>query len=420
MMNFVGNMCYAALWRSKDARKSQPPLLRRRKREIFTRALKAAASVVFSVSLAPVAYALATFLPESSAQASSRMLSVLANAPGNALSRWMGKVANSDHVPYWIHQRLIATVIRLYGIDTSEVELPLTHYHTVQEFFSRRLKPGSRVPHAAAPLVSPCDGELLQVGCMGPGDDAIVQVKGSEYSTQELLLTALPPVAAGLRRWYMLFHLRPKDYHRFHSAADWTVQETINVPGTLHPVTQTASKWIPKLFVQNERVVCLGAWRYGGIAIVPVGATCVGSITLGFDRSIATNQTKTRSNFVSLFRPSNGCKRTDFDHLLEDAVQHGLPDCDSKALALLDGSPAGSPMHRPVPPPHPSDVFPLPQPVRRVYPDGQQPTLAKGDEMGWFNWGSAIAIVCDLPENIGVLVKPLQEVHVGQPLCGWA
>ena len=47
------------------------------------------------------------------------------------------------------------------------------------------------------------------------------------------------------------------------------------------------------------------------------------------------------------------------------------------------------------------------------------PTLSKGGEMGWFNWGSAIAIIVDVPENLGIMVRPHDEVRVGDPLFSW-
>lgn len=385
---------------------------RGRKRAIARRIVGATLSMTLALSIAPLSYVVATLWP-GSALGSSHTMDLIGNAPANAMSRWMGKVAASESLPYIVHQQLIKMVIQTYGIDVSEVEKPLCEYPTVQAFFSRRLVPNARPPHAHSCLVSPCDGELLQVGKV-TDNDMIVQVKGDEYSLSDLLQTktlSFGSRAPGTTRWYFLFHLRPKDYHRFHSPAEWTVHEAVHIPGTLHPVTITANKWIPGLFAKNERVSVVGDWAYGTIGFVPVGATCVGSISLGFDENIKTNKTSSLTNLNSLFRFASGADTSSVTgpapktiKAREEAIREIIPEVETMSPTtrrrMLE------------------DVFPQPGTKHFRY-SSDRPALKKGEEMGWFNWGSAIAIIVDVPENLGIMVRPHDEVRVGDPLFSW-
>lgn len=352
-----------------------------RKRTIVRRVLGATMSAAAAFSLIPLSYALSAVWPEGASRASPVALMALGSAPANAVSRWFGKFADSERIPYFVHQQLIRMLIRTYGIDISEVEHNVEKYHTLQEFFSRRLRPNSRVPHSKSALVSPCDAELLQVGKV-TDDDMLLQVKGDSYAISTLTQTErqFSSRKPGYDRLFFLFHLRPRDYHRFHSPADITVREAAHTPGTLHPVTYASSKWIPGLFAKNERVALMCDWQHGTLAFVPVGATCVGSIRLAFDDRIRTNKTSSTQNFFSLFRYASGAS----------------PECPTS-----DGS-----------------VFERSEGMRVAY-DDVAPRLAKGDELGWFNWGSAIVIVADVPEGCGVHVHPHQDVRVGDPLLSW-
>jgi phosphatidylserine decarboxylase len=280
-------------------------------------------------------------------------------------------------------------LIRTYSIDVSEVERPVEEYHSLQQFFSRRLLAGARLPHPKCALVSPCDGELLQVGRLS-SDGMLLQVKGDLYHARDLLQNEVFSGAPrhGVERIYFLFHLRPKDYHRFHSPADLAVQEVVHIPGTLHPVTYTSSKWIPALFAKNERVTVLAGWQHGAIAVVPVGATCVGSISLEFEPRVKTNGVSSKQNVLSLFQFASGGAGAD------ESSEKGWTS------------------------PRTTDsVFPPLETTKFKY--DVHPSLRKGEEMGWFNWGSAIVIIADVPDGCGVRVRPMEEVRVGQPLINW-
>ncbi|KAJ3372897.1 phosphatidylserine decarboxylase 1 [Allomyces arbusculus] len=89
--------------------------------------------------------------------------------------------------------------------------------------------------------------------------------------------------------YYAVIYLAPGDYHRFHSPAHWTVTERRHVHGELLSVSPRLLRAVPSLFTLNERVALVGAWRHGVFAMVPVGATNVGSIKINFDPELCTN-----------------------------------------------------------------------------------------------------------------------------------
>ena len=89
---------------------------------------------------------------------------------------------------------------------------------------------------------------------------------------------------------YIVIYLGPGDYHRFHSPTDFKILTSKHYPGELLSVSPKIVKFIPNLYMINERVVLEGKWKddlYFGF--VAVGATNVGSIVINFDEEIKTN-----------------------------------------------------------------------------------------------------------------------------------
>ena len=70
--------------------------------------------------------------------------SVVRHVPLNALSRLAGDVAHWP-VPRILRRPLFGLYAWVYGADLSEAERPVDEYGTVQAFFTRRLKAGSRL-----------------------------------------------------------------------------------------------------------------------------------------------------------------------------------------------------------------------------------------------------------------------------------
>ncbi|KAI9136283.1 phosphatidylserine decarboxylase-domain-containing protein [Paraphysoderma sedebokerense] len=83
--------------------------------------------------------------------------------------------------------------------------------------------------------------------------------------------------------FFAVIYLAPGDYHRFHSPTEWIVKERRHIHGELLSVSPRLLNMVPTLFTLNERVALLGEWKHGFFGMVPVGATNVGSVVVGFD-----------------------------------------------------------------------------------------------------------------------------------------
>jgi phosphatidylserine decarboxylase len=169
--------------------------------------------------------------------------------------------------------------VRSLGIDASEAELPLTAYRSLDDFFTRRLRPGARPldPNPRS-LLFPCDGRALVYPKL---DGERLQVKGCRVEVSELLedRKAAERYAGGSA---IVVRLAPADYHRFHFPASGEAGVPRPIRGPLesvHPIALAAGA--PSL--RNKRVVTsLSTRDFGEIAIVEVGALVVGTIVQTF------------------------------------------------------------------------------------------------------------------------------------------
>jgi len=222
-------------------------------------------------------------------------------------------------------------------------------------------------------------------------------------------------------------------------------------------------------------------FKQRAFAMVPMGATCVGSISLGFDARIQTNKTSSWTNFFSLFNHDKDAEvkaiqegifqRMNFNsatHGSDDTSDDTSADASRKApkvvkpvMAIENNSKnnnedASSPSSNQAPrdnkhihendgviasdddaeldidsdedgdieiefvPPR-SKLTELSEYAQRkgkrtIYRPKGRPEIEKGKEVGWFNWGSAVIVVADLPAEYEPIVQPLQDLRVGQAL----
>jgi len=202
-------------------------------------------------------------------------------------SRLVGRLADLKLPPVLLRPLLLAYV-RLYGVDMGEAAEPLDAYATFNAFFTRRLKEGCRpLPSEAGVLVSPADSRLTSIGPV-PAEGRLEQVKGRPYALDELLGSA--EEAARFRAGvHATLYLSPSMYHRVHSPVDGRVRSWSHLPGRLFPVNPRAVRTVDRLFARNERVaIFLESDLLGHVAVIMVGATNVGRITLSF-APLATN-----------------------------------------------------------------------------------------------------------------------------------
>ncbi|MFI6133707.1 archaetidylserine decarboxylase [Micromonospora sp. NPDC051141] len=207
------------------------------------------------------------------------LILALSVIPKHAISRGAGWLATRT-VPVRWRGPAYRTYSRIFGARPEEAALPLEQYPSVNAFFTRTLRPGSR-PLAADAIVSPVDATVGAYGVIE--SDTLVQAKGRNYS-----LTALLGDRELADRFdggtYATFYLSPKDYHRIHFPLSGKVTAATYIPGELWPVNVAAVANVANLFAVNERIVIeVDGERGGRVAIVAVGATMVGMTRLAFD-----------------------------------------------------------------------------------------------------------------------------------------
>ncbi|MFC5528512.1 archaetidylserine decarboxylase [Cohnella yongneupensis] len=187
------------------------------------------------------------------------------------ISRMTGRFAKSS-----LSRRWISKFASMYKIPVEEAEKKLEEYRSLNEFFTRRLKPGSRtVDMSAGALVSPVDAKITACGTIADG--LMLQVKGQDYTIEELL-NGSPRVAQYLHGYYWVLYLSPTDYHRIHSPCDGDVVETEHIPGRVYPVNEFGLTSMRRVLSRNERLVTYIRHDIGEAAVVKVGALNVSSI----------------------------------------------------------------------------------------------------------------------------------------------
>lgn len=207
------------------------------------------------------------------------------------LLRWVPK-AHLSHAAGWLmHKRLpgplgpwsVRKFASKFGIDIAAAARPIETYPTIGELFTRDLKPGLRPVEGE--FVSPVDALLRNFGTIDNG--RIEQVKGKDYPLRSFL--GGDGIADSFDGGtYFNFYLSPRDYHHIHAPVRGHVVRSIVIPGWLWPVNEWSIANVEELFAVNERVVTYLKSRFGLVAVVMIGATNVGRMTVTYD-SFVTN-----------------------------------------------------------------------------------------------------------------------------------
>ncbi|WP_043582698.1 phosphatidylserine decarboxylase [Geminisphaera colitermitum] len=181
-----------------------------------------------------------------------------------------------------------------YGLDVDEFARQPTEFRTFNEFFYRALKPSARpIAPGDDVAVFPADGRHL----VFPNVDEVAgfYVKGQKFTLASLLGDeALAREFAGGSM--VISRLCPVDYHRFHFPVAGTPGEPRLINGVLYSVSPVALRPRVLRLVENKRALTLielaapqggggggrsstaGAAGGGRVAMLEVGATCVGTI----------------------------------------------------------------------------------------------------------------------------------------------
>jgi phosphatidylserine decarboxylase len=199
--------------------------------------------------------------------------------PLTYLSWFLGKLANLT-LPKPLATLTVRMFSGAYGIDSSLATRPIEDFRSIGDFFTRDLRPELR-PMGDG-LVSPVDGTLRSVQNIEAGD-MLTQVKGKSYSLESLLGDdELSHRFVNGQQWN--FYLSPKDAHHIHAPIDGRVLRTVQIPGKLWPVNDWALRSVEGLFAVNERIVSYIDTALGLVAVVMVGATNVGRISLAYSQ----------------------------------------------------------------------------------------------------------------------------------------
>jgi phosphatidylserine decarboxylase len=205
------------------------------------------------------------------------LMDLLRFLPLSYISWFLGVLANLL-LPQPLARWTIGIFISAYGIDATDATKPISSFNSIGEFFTRDLRPELR-PMGNG-LVSPVDGTLRDQVDLSPGMQ-VPQVKGKDYTLSELL--GDDPLVERFesgKLWNL--YLSPKDAHHIHAPFAGRIVKTTRIPGKLWPVNDWALNSIDRLFAVNERVITFIETEQGLLAVVMVGATNVGRISLSY------------------------------------------------------------------------------------------------------------------------------------------
>ena len=206
---------------------------------------------------------------------------------GNIVSQLVGKVSRF-RIPIF-GKGLNYLFVKIFGINMKEADRSLKSYESIEDIFTRALKPGSRP--ITNKLCIPADGIWSQAGEVQEG--MAIQVKGLSYSVHDLIGSE---DASEDLSYFATVYLAPHNYHRVHSPVSGSLIAATYIPGALWPVNEPFVNHLPKLFNRNERLVFEIDSELGGkIYVVMVGALNVGRIRTPFLPSLFTND-KTSPN----------------------------------------------------------------------------------------------------------------------------
>lgn len=195
--------------------------------------------------------------------------------PLNLLSYCLGRFV-SLRFPNIISWLVNAGFVSLFKIDMEEAEKPMVEYKSIQDVFTRALKPGERP--IQGDFVSPADGNLSQMGTAIDGKG--VQAKGLDYDLKDLAFSDFDSSSSKDLVSFATVYLAPHNYHRVHSPVSGTISKIRYIPGELWPVNEPFVKWMPRLFNRNERLVFDITLPEGGVVhAVMVGALNVGKMS---------------------------------------------------------------------------------------------------------------------------------------------
>ncbi|MDQ0254308.1 phosphatidylserine decarboxylase [Evansella vedderi] len=172
--------------------------------------------------------------------------------------------------------KLNQSFAKAFGIDDSELEGSISDYKTLNDFFIRNLKEGTRpIAEGKDTIASPVDGLISQVGAIN--ERATFHIKEQDYSLRNMLGLE-KTVERYIGGTFILFYLSPKDYHRIHSPIDGEVTKRWALGKYSEPVNQWGLLLGQQPLANNYRLITEIENMGKRMAVVKVGALNVNSI----------------------------------------------------------------------------------------------------------------------------------------------
>jgi phosphatidylserine decarboxylase len=189
------------------------------------------------------------------------------------LSSYYGNLMDKPSSAAKIHEFVFEN-----NINMEESLKQLGEFESFNDFFYRKLRPGSR--KIGDGVVSPADGKVIGFQNVREWDTFFV--KGSEFSLKSYLKD--DKLYEKYKDGSMLIvRLAPADYHRFHFPLDGIIGETTKISGYYYSVSPYAIKNNFKIFCENKReITILDTKSHGDVVISEIGATMVGGIIQTF------------------------------------------------------------------------------------------------------------------------------------------
>lgn len=177
----------------------------------------------------------------------------------------------------------IDNFVKALDIDITEaVREQSKDYVSFNDFFARKLKPESRpIAKDESILISPADGRILAYDNIN--QNQILQIKGSFFKLEDLFQDR--DLALEYNNGVcIIVRLCPADYHRFHFPDSGIPGESKLINGHYYSVNPLSLKNIARVYCENKREITLfESCNFGKIALIEVGATCVGSIVQAYN-----------------------------------------------------------------------------------------------------------------------------------------
>lgn len=199
------------------------------------------------------------------------------------LLSWCAYICASVKHPKFLKNFFIFLLIKLYKVNVSEVEKDPKDFPSLGEFFIRHLKPGVHIVDTDEnSIISPVDGRIVTAGELS--ESTVLKVKGSQYSAADLL--GDKQTAEQFRDGrFVVFHLRPFDYHRIHCPCNGRPVNHAYITGRLLPVHEKGLRAFKNLFLRNRRRITILKGACGTFAMIKVGAFNVGRIPVEYEIS---------------------------------------------------------------------------------------------------------------------------------------